>query len=123
MEDLYPFDNDLSNFDHSDLDGFELNGILSNDSTFGLSSAYSSGFDSDHPMPTYDELRNAGFSDYLANQILYGGTHCYSQKELYEALYSDDPLSAYNDMMNSKVNDALERSDKLIEDIQNEFGI
>ena len=43
-------------------------------------SPFDSGFDADHPMPTYDQLRNAGFSDYLAHQITDGLFHCYSQK-------------------------------------------
>lgn len=113
----------MDNFETFSQDSAELSGLPIEDSLIGFSSPYSSGFDEEHPMPTYDELRNAGFSDYLSNQILYGVEHCYSQRELYNALYSDNPLEAYNEMMDGKVNDALNRSDKLIEDIQNEFGI
>ena len=114
--------NEFDLIEENTASGFDIDrGLFDNHDM--LSSAYSSGFDVDHPMPTFDELRNAGFSDDLANQILYGDSHCYSQKELYEALYSDDPLKAYNDMMETKVNEALEKSDRIIADIQNEFGI
>lgn len=86
-----------------------------------IENPYASGFDKDHPMPTYDQLRNAGFSDNLANQILYG-THSYSDKELFNVLYSPDPVSAYNQMMESKVNAALDKSQQVI-DIHKNFGI
>lgn len=119
MDELFHFQDDCSNIDDSDFGIFESE----IESTLVLSSVYSSGFDENHPMPSYDGLRNAGFSDFLANQILFGDGHCYSQKELFNALYSDDPLSAYNEMIDSKVNNVLNRSDKLIEDIQNELGI
>ena len=113
----------MDNFETFSQDPTELSGLPMEYSLIGFSSPYSSGFDEEHPMPTYDELRNAGFSDYLSNQILYGEDHCYSQRELFNALYSGNPLEAYNEMMEGKVNDALNRSDKLIEDIQNEFRI
>lgn len=85
-------------------------------------SPFDSGFDDKHPMPTYDQLRNAGFSEYLANQILHGVTHCYSQRELHDVLYSDDPVGNYNAMVEAKAQAALNRADKMIEDLEKEFG-
>lgn len=83
------------------------------------SSPFSSGFDAEHPMPTYEELRNAGFSDHIANRILSGDSHSYSQRELYQCLYeSDDPLAAYNEMMHAKVEKSLAESDALINRIE-----
>lgn len=87
-----------------------------------LESPYASGFDNEHPMPTYDQLRNAGFSDYLANQILYGA-HSYSDKELFNVLYSPNPVEAYNKMMEAKVEASLKKSDDLINSIHKKFGI
>ena len=88
------------------------------------SNPFSSGFDKDNPMPTYDQLRNAGFSDHLAKSILYGESHTYSQKELFHCLYeSDDPVKAYNEMMDAKVKKHLEKSDELIKSIESELGI
>ena len=56
-------------------------------------SHFSSGFDAEHPMLTYEDLRNAGFSDYLAHNISEGLSHSYSDKELFHVLYeSEDPL-------------------------------
>lgn len=81
-----------------------------------IENPYSSGFDKDHPMPTYDQLRNAGFSDYLANQILYG-THVYSDKELFNALYSPDPVAAYNDMVHAKIEQRQEKYTELNKEI------
>lgn len=87
-------------------------------------SPFDSGFDAEHPMPTYDQLRNAGFSDYLAHNITNGLSHCYSERELYHCFYeSDDPLKAYNEMMEAKVHDSIEKTDKLINDIEKEFGL
>lgn len=88
-----------------------------------IDSPYSSGFDAEHPMPSYEQLRNAGFSEHVANQILNGGNHCYSQKELFQALYSENPLQAYNDMMHAKGDEIFKRSEELINGIQKEFGI
>ena len=87
-------------------------------------SPFDSGFDAEHPMPTYDQLRNAGFSEHLARNIISGLSHSYSQRELYHCLYeSDDPLKAYNEMMEAKVQDSIAKTDQLIHDIETEFGI
>lgn len=87
-------------------------------------SPFDSGFDAEHPMPTYDQLRNAGFSEHLARNITSGLSHSYSQRELYHCLYeSDDPLKAYNEMMEAKVQDSIAKTDQLIHDIETEFGI
>lgn len=88
-----------------------------------IESPYVSGFDAEHPMPTFEELKNAGFSDHIANQILNGEKHCYSPKELFNVLYSENPLEAYKVMMDAKTNDFLKKSDNLIDEIQNELGI
>ena len=83
-----------------------------------IDNPYESGFDEEHPMPTYDQLRNAGFSDYLANQILHG-KHSYSDKELFNVLYSPDPVEAYNQMMKAKVDKHIAETDELLKSIKN----
>lgn len=94
------------------------------DDSLGTSGAahspFSSGFDAEHPMLSYEELRNAGFSDYLAHNIAEGLSHSYSDKELFHVLYeSDDPVAAYNEMMEDKAQVALDKADVLIADIEN----
>ena len=94
------------------------------DDSLGTSGAahspFSSGFDAEHPMLSYEELRNAGFSDYLAHNIAEGLSHSYSDKELFHVLYeSDDPVAAYNEMMEDKAQVALDKADALINDIEN----
>lgn len=107
-----------------------IDGVAAKDnmeeSIFRKSSAspFESGFDAEHPMPTYDQLRNAGFSEYLAKNILYGESHSYSQKELFRCLYeSDDPVKAYNEMLEAKIKASSARTDELIKDIERDFGI
>lgn len=89
--------------------------------TMGAShNPFSSGFDAEHPLPSYEELRNAGFSDYLARNISEGGCHSYSDKELFHVLYeSEDPVAAYNEMMDAKAQHAIDKADALINDIEN----
>jgi hypothetical protein len=105
----------------SPTEGFE--GCSADDTLGTLGAAhspFSSGFDAEHPMPTYEELRNAGFSDYLAHNIAEGLSHSYSDKELFHVLYeSDDPVAAYNEMMEDKAQVALDKADALIADIEN----
>ena len=92
-----------------------LGGVLNHK---GLS-PFDSGFDAEHPMPTYAQLRNAGFSDYLAHHISGGLSHAYSQKELFHCLYeSEDPVKAYNEMMDAKARDAMAKTDKLIQELE-----
>lgn len=67
-------------------------------------------------------MRNAGFSEYLANQILHGVSHCYSQIELHDVLYSDDPVGNYNAMVEAKAQAALSKADKMIKDLEKEFS-
>lgn len=88
--------------------------------TLGASdSPFSSGFDDEHPLPSYEELRNAGFSDYLAKHISEGGCHSYSDREFFHVLYeSDDPVSAYNEMMDAKAQHAMDKADALINEIE-----
>ena len=88
--------------------------------TMGAShNPFSSGFDAEHPLPSYEELRNAGFSDYLARNISEGGCHSYSDKELFHVLYeSEDPVAAYNEMMDAKAQHAMDKADALINEIE-----
>lgn len=100
----------------------DLGGALDDTTgTLGAShSPFSSGFDADHPLPSYEELRNAGFSDYLARNISEGGCHSYSDRELFHVLYeSEDPVAAYNEMMDAKAQHAIDKADALINDIEN----
>ncbi len=106
----------------------KIESVLGEDAILGTSShslnPFRSGFDDEHPMPSYDELRNAGFSDHVANNILYGDSHVYSEKELFQCLYgSEDPLQAYNDMMEEKVRQEIDKTEKIIKDTEKEFGI
>lgn len=84
---------------------------------------FSSGFDAEHPMLTFEQLRNAGFSNHMANQILYGDNHVYSQRELFEVLYSEHPLEAYNQMIEAKAAAVLSKADALEQEISEQFGI
>lgn len=91
------------------LDGLDSTGLGNSNNPF------SSGFDSEHPMPSYEQLRNAGFCDEVAHSITDGILcHPYSQKELFHVLYeSDDPVEAYNDMMKEKWDALNEKADAL----------
>lgn len=100
----------------------ELQGIVDNShDVFGSSdSSLGSVFDEEHPIPSYEELRNAGFNDYLARNISEGGCHSYSDEELFHVLYeSEDPVAAYNEMMDAKAHDAIDKADALIDEIEN----
>lgn len=101
----------------------ELGGGSIDDSTGTLGAShnpFSSGFDVEHPLPLYEELRNAGFSDYLARHISEGGCHSYSDRELFHVLYeSEDSAAAYNEMMDAKAQHTIDRADALINDIEN----
>lgn len=111
-----PFDDVLNN--QTGMGGFETDTLGSFFHKNSLS-PFDSGFDEDHPMPTYDQLRNAGFSDYLANSILSGNSHTYSQRELFHCLYeSNDPVKAYNEMMEAKIQDTIAKTDKRIHAIE-----
>lgn len=113
------------NFDLDDtllLPTDDLEGTLDDTiSTLGAShNPFRSGFDAEHPIPSYEELRNAGFSEYLAHNISEGGCHSYSDRELFHVLYeSEDPVSAYNEMMETKALHAIDKADALINDIEN----
>lgn len=116
-EQFNPLD-DLQNSSFSSINSPDedvLGGVINHK---GLS-PFDSGFDAEHPMPTYDQLRNAGFSDYLAHQISGGLSHSYSQRELFHCLYeSEDPVEAYNEMMDAKARDSIAKTDKLIQEIE-----
>ena len=120
-EQFNPLDDLRSDDPFSSINGLDedaLGGVFNHK---GLS-PFDSGFDAEHPMPTYDQLRNAGFSDYLAHQITGGLSHSYSQRELFHCLYeSEDPVKAYNEMMDEKVKDSIAKTDKLIQEIESEL--
>ena len=101
----------------------EIGGGTIEDSTGSLGAShnpFSSGFDAEHPLPSYEELRNAGFSDYLARHISEGGCHSYSDRELFHVLYeSEDPVAAYNEMMEDKAQHIMDKTDSLINEIEN----
>lgn len=101
----------------------DLGGGTIEDSTETLGAShnpFSSGFDAEHPLPSYDELRNAGFSDYLARHISEGGCHSYSDRELFHVLHeSEDPVAAYNEMMEDKAQHIMDKTDSLINEIEN----
>lgn len=78
------------------------------------SSPYESGFDEDHPLPTYDELRNAGFTDFEAKQITYHTYTVFSERELFEVLYSENSKEAYDAMMHKKLNTLDDRVNRII---------
>lgn len=80
-----------------------------------VSSPYDSGFDDEHPIPSYKELRNAGFTDFEAKKIIYGDHEMYSDKELYECLYeSDDPKASYDAMIKEKTDEMFRKIDDRI---------
>lgn len=80
-----------------------------------ISSPYDSGFDDEHPIPSYKELRNAGFTDFEAKKIIYGDHEMYSDKELYECLYeSDDPKASYDAMIKEKTDEMFRKIDERI---------
>lgn len=121
-----PIDNDEFCQCHSLLDdgtceGFTINidNSLYNDSAIQsfTNSPYESGFDEDHPLPTYDELRNAGFTDFEAKQITYHTYTVFSEKELFEVLYSENPKEAYDAMMRGKLDDLDDHINRLITSI------
>lgn len=86
-------------------------------------SAFESGFDAEHPFPTYEQLRNAGFDDKIANRILSHTSPNYSQKELFHCFYeSDDPLKAYNEMMSKKVQAHFDKTQQLFDEIDRELS-
>ena len=71
---------------------------------------YESGFDAEHPIPSFEQLRNAGFTNNEARIIRYGHNANYSQKELFKVLYeSDDPVKAYRKMIKKKVDELINR--------------
>lgn len=82
--------------------------------------SFGSPFDEEHPFPTYEQLCDAGFSPKVAHSITENLDHSYSQEELYHVLYeSDDPLTAYNDMMDEKAHAVFDKVDNMIAEIEN----
>lgn len=82
--------------------------------------SFGSPFDEEHPFPTYEQLCDAGFSPKVAHSITENLDHSYSQEELYHVLYeSDDPLTAFNDMMDEKAQAVFDKIDNMIAEIEN----
>lgn len=67
-----------------------IDSMIAEDISNNVFSPYDSGFDDEHPIPSYKELRNAGFTDFEAKQIIYGNHEIYSDKELYDCLYGSE---------------------------------
>lgn len=96
----------------------EIGGTV-NDSGMNHSS-FGSGFDGEHPFPSYEELRNAGFSDDLAHNIAESESHSYTDRELFHVIYeSENPVDAYNEMMAAKAQNAIDKADALMKGIEN----
>lgn len=107
-----------SSFDTMDWETYSYDAYMP-DATIGMSDSnpYASGFDEDHPLPSYDELRNAGFTDFEAKQITYHTYTVFSEKELFEVLYSDNPKEAYDAMMREKLDNLDDHINRLITSI------
>ncbi|MDY2943876.1 MAG: hypothetical protein SOT07_09325 [Paludibacteraceae bacterium] len=86
--------------------------------------SFGSGFSEEQPMFTYEQLLEAGFSEPIAHNILNTEMpHSYSQQELHDVLYSDNPLESYNRMMEEKAQAAINRADELEARIGRDFGV
>ena len=65
-----------------------------------------------------------GFSDHIAHGMLNPDMpHSYTQQELQTVLSSDNPLEAYNQMMDAKAHAAMAKADALEARIGRDFGI
>lgn len=99
-----------TDYRYSSLD--RIDGMIEEDISNNVCSPYDSGFDDEHPIPSYKELRNAGFTDFEAKQIIYGNHEIYSDKELYDCLYgSENPKEAYDAMIRKKTDEAMNKID------------
>ena len=90
------------------------------DDTLGVSHSnpFSSGFDAEHPMPTIEELRNAGFSGETAAHLVYG-IHDYSERELFHCFYeSEDPHEAFLELERQKMRELIFRTDQNIKEAE-----
>ena len=75
-------------------------------------------------MFTYEQLLEAGFSESIAHNILNTEMHhSYSQQELHDVRYSDNPLESYNRMMEEKAQAAINHADALEARIGRDFGV
>ena len=75
-------------------------------------------------MPSIEELRDMGFSDHIAHDMLNPDiSHSYTQQELQTVLSSDNPLDAYNQMMDAKAHAAMAKADALEARIGRDHGI
>ncbi len=104
---------DLGKDAHINLRKESSNAMVFTDSSNGEIKAYSmanTANDEIVAIPSYEELKDMGFTDHLATQISDGGSS-YSYEELMAVLNSDNPIEAYNEMMEQKVNAALETAD------------
>lgn len=90
---------------------------------------FGSGFDAEHPYPTFEQLCEAGFRSEVAFSIseeyrnpYSNAHHPYTKRELYHVLYeSDDPVKAYNEMMEEKFRKKLDKFDKALDDVINKY--
>ena len=111
----------LHGFSFESTDSVEFNDMMGADT---LSFSASGGFTEEEPMFTYEQLRDAGFSDAMAMQIVNPDMpHSYSRQELHDVLYSANPLEAYNQMMDTKAQAAINRADAIGRQIGRDFGI
>lgn len=86
---------------------------------------FGSGFDAEHPYPTFEQLCEAGFRSEVAFSIseeyrhsFSNDHHPYTKRELFHVLYeSDDPVKAYNEMMEGKFRIKMERFDETLDDV------
>lgn len=71
-------------------------------------------------MPSFEQLREEGFTEADANNILdESRVHCYSYDELYDALQSNDPVSAYHNLLDQHAQIAIDKADQLIKELEN----
>lgn len=104
-------------YDGENIDNSE-NSLYSQSLSKGIeNNPYASGFDEEHPLPTYEELRNAGFTDFEAKQITYHTYTVFSEKELFDVLYSENPKEAYDAIMHEKLDDLDDHINRLITSI------
>lgn len=83
-----------------------------------LANHFASGFDAEHPMLTFAELRNAGFSGETATRIIHG-IHDYSERELFHCFYeSEDPHEAFLELERQKMRELIFRTDQNIKDAE-----
>lgn len=92
-------------------DWFQHQNTFSTDPLYDIDTRdFSSGFDAEHPVPSYGELIDMGFDSNDALTIVHRDPlhHRvpYSDRELFKVLYeSDNPVQEYKEMIQSKYDD------------------